>query len=123
MYNIAKEVLSLPLFLPLLPPVSLHSPTHTHTYIVFNMAVCDTYIVYNMAVCDTYIAFNMAVCGEVEHSHHHHRQVHPQVIAKNSDENPSRPLLLLYLQGTPSRPTMGCVAQTIWYRDRHYYKM
>lgn len=92
-------VLSLPLFLP--PPFSVclhspHYPTQTHTY----------------------IAFNVAVCGEVEHSHHHHCQVYPQIIAKNSDENRSRPLLLLYLQGAPSRPTMGSVAQTTWYRDK-----
>ena len=53
----------------------------------------------------------MAVRGEVQKSHHDHRQVDPQVVAEEGDEDTSGAFLLLYLERAPSRPTMSCVAQ------------
>ena len=54
------------------------------------------------------------MCGEIENCHHDEREVDPEIIGKDDNEDDLILWSVLQFQGTPARATIWAVAQSIW---------
>ena len=53
------------------------------------------------------------MCGEVENSDHDKREVDPEIVSKGNKEDELLASNTVQFQGTPTRATIGAVAQPI----------